>query len=157
MSPPRSNSWLTRLGGAALGLALLAAAQTAEATVITRTFNFTASGFRTPSGPAAPVDPVTGSVTVTWDNAANIATDQTAGVTVNSLNFPHGTVGINYDTGSDERDVGDTLNGVAGWNPGTTDFLLAILGSSTATPDFVFFGYTTIANTGFFTTRVPAA
>ena len=100
MSPPRSGSLLTRLGGAALGLALLAAAQTAQATVITRTYIFTASGF-TGGPPTAAFDPVMGSVTVTFDNAASINTDQTAGVTLNSLNLPHGTVGIQYNQSLD--------------------------------------------------------
>ena len=150
MSPPRSGSLLTRLGGAALGLALLAAAQTAQATVITRTYNFTASGFSTLGSPATPpVDPVTGSVTVTFDNAADSTTDQTAGVTLNSLNLPHGTVGIRYLQSIDRLTVADTLNSVGAMNGGTADFIIAILGASTSVSS-VFFGYTTIANTSGF-------
>jgi hypothetical protein len=53
----------------ALALASTGAAKTANAATITETINFTASGF-VPSG--APVDPVTGSFTITLDPTMSI-------------------------------------------------------------------------------------
>ncbi len=86
-------------GAAALGAALvLGGAGLAEAALITRTYNVTASGFVA----GAPVDPVTGSFTVTFDNASDILADTTSGITVNSLNIAVASgVGFNHSVSSD--------------------------------------------------------
>jgi hypothetical protein len=128
-------------GAAALGAALLlGGVGLAEAALITQTYNITASGF----GAGAPVDPVTGSFTVTFDNASDIA-DTTSGITVNSLNIAVGsTVGFTYYTSlGDILFIGGTNSGVFGiqLQPTTSDFLLAITGASTATPILQSFVY----------------
>ena len=98
----------------AVGLAtaaalLLGSAGLAKAALITQTYNITASGF----GAGAPVDPVTGSFTVTFDNASDILADTTSGITVNSLNIAVGSaVGFNYSTAGDILDIGGIQNGV---------------------------------------------
>ena len=65
----------------ALALASTGAAKPANATTITETVDFTASGF----GATAPVDPVMGSFTVTFDPTINTAAGTT--VTLNTINI----------------------------------------------------------------------
>jgi len=67
--------------GIALSLALSGAA--AHAAIITETVSFTATGF----GQDAPVDPVSGSFTFTFDPTLDFP-NNTPGVTVNDLNLP---------------------------------------------------------------------
>ena len=155
-----SFSWLSGLRPAALalvpllvplGAALLAGARPAEATVIAKTFIFSASSF----SPAAPTTPVNGSVTVTWNNAADIPTDTTAGITLNSLNISLGSaIAFNYFVASgpftDLLLIGGLANGAGGINAGTNDFFLRIPGASTATPVFSAFQYTTAGTSQFF-------
>ena len=155
-----SFSWLSGLRRAALalvpllvplGAALLAGARPAEATVIAKTFIFSASSF----SPAAPTTPVNGSVTVTWNNAANILTDTTAGITLNNLNISLGSaIAFNYFVAAgaltDVLVIGGIANGVLGVSAGTNDLFLRITGVSTATPGFNFFQYTPAGTSQFF-------
>lgn len=124
----------------ALALLALLAAAPANATVITRTFDFTASGF--PSG--APFNAVTGSVTVTWDDAVTIVAGQTTGITLNSMT-PSITSAISwsYIQSTDSLSIGGTASGVFGLTGGTNDWFLWISHPSTATPAFTQFLYTT--------------
>ena len=72
--------------------ALAISSATAQASTITLNYNFSVSGF--PIG--APVDPVTGSFSVTFDDAISY-TDETSGIVVSNLNIPLGSApAFNY-------------------------------------------------------------
>ena len=71
----------------AVGLAVPFGSAAAQATIINGAFFFTATGF----GTGAPVDPVIGTVTYSFDNAANFS-NVTTGVMVTNLNIA-GTLG----------------------------------------------------------------
>ena len=60
-----------------------------QADIITLNYDFSASGFL-PAG--TPVDPVTGSFSVTFDNAIGNISDTTSGVSVTNLNITLGSV-----------------------------------------------------------------
>ena len=64
--------------------ALAISSVTAKANTITLNYDFSASGF----GIGAPVDPVTGSFSVTFDADANFIGDETSGIVVSNLNIP---------------------------------------------------------------------
>jgi hypothetical protein len=125
-----------RLAGFVAGLAaamLLVAAVPARATLMTETIDFTASGL----GPGtAPVDPVTGSVTLTFDPTLEYLTPTTTGITLNSLNIPVGsTVGFEYGQGYLSIGTVDPLFGFI--FASTDDFGVLIAGIGTDTPALV--------------------
>ena len=109
---------------------LAISAATAKANTITLNYDFSASGF--PSG--APVDPVTGSFSVTFDDTL-IYTDETSGIVVN-LNIPVGSPpAFNYAPAVDVLYIFGSLD--------TPDnFLMVIGGASTASPNLSLFRYT---------------
>lgn len=83
---------MTKMRSAVCWLALaasLVSTAPALATTITRTYTFAFEDF-TPNNPgiAAPVDPLEGSFTVTFDPTVAV-NDATAGLTVNSLDLPN--------------------------------------------------------------------
>jgi hypothetical protein len=125
-------------------VALACAAAPASAAIISNTYNFTASGFTTFSGsatPAAPVDPVTGSFSVTFDNTVTVD-NVTSGITQNALNIALGsTLAFSYVANVDMLMIGGLQTNVSGILNGSDDFLLVINGVST-TPVFTTFGYT---------------
>jgi hypothetical protein len=124
----------------------IAAAAPASAAVITRTFNFSASNF-SGSG-SAPISPVVGSFTVTFDDAVFVG-QQTSGITVNSLNMVVGsTVGYGYFTPSGTMHIGGISAGVSGVFSGSDDFLLVLGGAQTASPTFAALTYTSSAFPG---------
>jgi hypothetical protein len=120
----------------------------AQAATISDLVSFTASGFST-SGGAVPVDPVTGSFTITFDPTQTY-TDQTAGISLNSLNISLGsTLSFSYSptgTNPDELIVGGLFDGASTvqYSPPTDDFWLFIT-TFTASPTFDQVGYAQVS------------
>jgi hypothetical protein len=110
----------------------LGCATPARATIISATYDFTASFARVPSGF---VNPLMGSFTLTFDNSVGDITNSTVGLTVNSLNYPN-AASINtvfsYTKLNDQLVFGGDLNGASSINPGTNDFGFAALNVSGA-------------------------
>src|SRR3954471_21157597 len=87
-------------------LAIGLAGAPANAAIINVNSDFVASGF----GPGAPVDPVTGAFSVTFDNSSSIlnsVSDLTA-----SIDISVDAIGFNYDAQSDMLIVGGLFGGV---------------------------------------------
>lgn len=97
----------------------------ASATTVTQTVNFTASGF-VPFVPAAPVNPVTGSFTFTFDPALTSFNDTS--IITNSLNISVAGVGFDYVPGADLLTIGGQVSGIPAVGVGTNDFLLVLGG-----------------------------
>ena len=139
------------LGTAAILLALSAPA---SASVVTNVYNFTASGF-TPNVGSDPVpyDPITGSVTITFDPTLTY-TNATAGITLNNLSIPLGSaISFNYDTShSGQLRIGGLNNGVSLATVGTNDFFVLLWNITTAAPIFARLDYTSSIDTSKFTT-----
>ena len=114
----------------------------ANASLETLTIDFTASGFT----PAAPVDPVQGSVTLTLDTAVAVL-DQTAGIILNNLNLQvDSPIGFQYEplalgNAIDILEIGGVAGGTAGLN--FYDFGIQIRGLESGAPVFYNLGYTT--------------
>ena len=114
----------------------------ANASLETITIDFTASHFT----PAAPVDPVQGSVTLTLDTAVAVV-DQTAGITLNSLNVQlDSPIAFQYEplalgNAIDTLVIGGVGGGAAGLN--FFDFGIIIRGLESGAPVFYALGYTT--------------
>jgi hypothetical protein len=113
-------------------------APSAHATLIKRTFGFTASSFSNLGGSdPAPTSSVTGEVTVTFDPAGGIVTNMTAGITLGSLNLPLGSaVAFNYNPFLDVLVIGGLQNGAGNLSAATNDFFVQISGASTTSPAF---------------------
>ena len=104
----------------------------ANAALVTTTFNFAATGF----GPPAPTDPVLGSFTINFDDAVN-ATNQTAGISLNSLNIPFtGNLAFTYttDPGGNFLTIGSDLNGANDVQLSTQDFRLQLFSVASGAP-----------------------
>jgi hypothetical protein len=102
-------------------------ANRASAEPITLSFDFVGSGF----GVGAPVDPVSGSFFITFDNSRNLS-EQTSGITVSNLNIAlDAPPGFAYGAIDDVLLLGGTLNGVQILGTGTNDFLFSIRNAST--------------------------
>ena len=130
------------LGSTSLGVSMGAAA------TITRLYTFSASGFEA----GAPTDPVTGSVTVTFDplvSNANLPVDAIV-LTIGTHTYTPAEVGAEYTAGLDELLVGGLLNGISAVSAGTDDFFVALTQASTLTPGFGFFVYSTAGGGIFF-------
>jgi hypothetical protein len=112
---------------AATLLILMTLADPTSATIIRATYSFTASGFE----PEAPVDPVTGSFSVTFDNSLDVR-DQASGVFVASpLNIAVGSqIGINYSPLDDTLTIGGLESGVNTIDGVFSDFAFDILNVS---------------------------
>ena len=112
-------------------------AASAQASIITLNFDFTASNF----DPVAPVDPVTGSVSLTFDN--EIAHfDDTSGISFANLNFVLDSAPAFLYLGDpvDTIVVGGLETGSGSVSPFTNDFFLVVLHAST-NPTFSFLVY----------------
>jgi len=100
----------------------------AQASLITLSYDFTASGFL-PAG--APVDPVTGSFFVMFDNSADIIND--TNITITNLNIALGSpASFTYLSGGDSLFVGGLDAGALDFVPETDDFVLGIGNASTS-------------------------
>ena len=144
---------------AAMAVALAAGiVAPAYATPVSGSFFFTATGF----GAGAPQDPVTGTVTFTFDNSAPffnapdgaIVNGLAVDVNIFGLNLPGAWVPvltyINNAMVQDVLAIGHTLNGTV-VNPGTDDWRVAFNNIST-NPSFREFAYSTALSTSVFVT-----
>lgn len=115
----------------------------ADAAVITRTYDITAAGFVPIFGSVpAPEDTAQISITVTFDNAADIP-DQTAGITLNSSNLALGSaLGFRYLAASDSLVVGGIQSQTGGTVGNSDDWAVLFGGASTGDPEFSLFFYT---------------
>jgi len=123
----------------ALATALLALAPAVvQAVPITRIFDFTYTNF----APSAPVDPVSGSVTVTFDpmSSDTFVVDLVDAFTINILTTNPAGILFEQDTALDRLTIFDPLNS-GGVAPATNDFALLIDAASTAAPVAEFFFY----------------
>jgi len=100
-----------------------------EAEPITLSFGFPATGFES----GAPVDPVTGSFTITFDNSASIL-NQTTGLTYHNLNLVLDSApAFDYGHSGDGLTLGALASGGANTvGTGENDFFFSILNVSTS-------------------------
>ena len=113
-----------------LGLAVAPA----HASIITLNYDFTATGF----GVGAPVDPVVGSFSVTFDNASDVF-DETSGITVANLNISLGfAAAFSYFSAFDQLYIGGL--GAGATNTTANDFVLFI-SSASSSPTFEYLNY----------------
>jgi hypothetical protein len=122
----------------ALGLVLLALGTSrAEAEPITLSFAFIASGFES----GAPVDPVTGAFTITFDNSTNHF-EQTTGLTYYNLNITLDSApSFDYARSEDGLLLGAAVSGTSVIGSGSNDFAFSIRNVSTnpvAGPSFIY-------------------
>jgi hypothetical protein len=110
-----------------LAVAAFAISANADAAVVTKTFDFTASQFTGSFSPAVVLPTqITGSFTVAFDDA--ILVNNIAGVVVNSLTTPY-TGGVLYRFDPRQGNIAFGANGnVGGMSPGTNDFFLGVSG-----------------------------
>jgi hypothetical protein len=119
----------------------------AQAAVVTKTYAFSAQNFF-PAASPPPVSVVTGSFTVTFDDAVDVF-DTTTGLVINDLNIPvTSTISYSYETGQyGGIRFGGRETGQGTLLLGTNDILLvvplnysaALFYSSTLTPNANFF------------------
>ena len=123
----------------------------AHAAPITLNLDFSASGF----GPDAPVDPVVGSFSVTFDNATEL-TDVTAGISVSGLNIALDSVpAFTYVIGlADFLFIGGLDSGADSVTTVTDDFTLGIELTPTGTPTSASLFYSQSASGVFFASTV---
>lgn len=125
-------------GGFIMAAALFAGAQ-AGAAEITRTYSFSMTGFSGFDPGAAPVDPLSGMFSVTFDPDAAVS-DVTAGLTVYSLNLPTtGQFAFSY-TPTGELTLGAIINPsdqVLSANFGSDDFYVSFFDPTGANPSAV--------------------
>jgi hypothetical protein len=110
----------------------------AAADPVTVSSGFLASGF----GQGAPVDPVRGWFSVTFDNSDTLR-DQTAGITLH-VNIPLDSApAFGYGALADVLVLGASEQGAQTMGPGTNDFLFGLINVST-NPIPVDFGYSQV-------------
>jgi hypothetical protein len=115
----------------------------ASAGTVSDLVTFNATDFQTINIPA-PVNPVTGSFTISFDPTLDY-TDSTTGISLNSLNIVLGsTLSFTYNHTNDFLQVGGLANGAGTiqYSPSTDDFYLQIFGLGAGTPTFNQLGYT---------------
>jgi PEP-CTERM motif-containing protein len=126
-----------RIVVAVVGLLFALVTSRAEAESITLSSGFVASGFED----GAPVDPVIGSFTITFDNSTNLR-DQTTGVTYHNLNLVLDSApSFDYGRFADVLILGAAVGGTAEVGTGTNDFFFNIYDASThpfAGPGFTY-------------------
>ena len=112
----------------ALVLVLLAhGASRAEAEPITLSFGFIANGFES----GAPVDPVTGAFTITFDNSTT-RIDQTTGLTYHNLNIALDSApSFDYARFEDSLLLGAAVSGTSVVGSGSNDLSFSIFNVST--------------------------
>ncbi len=138
-------------------LAFALSVASAQANTITLNYDFSATGY----GVSAPVDPVTGSFSVTFDNATDLI-DVTSGITLTGLNIALDSApSFTYLQSIDELSIGGLENGANNGVSQTNDFVLVLQNVSTA-PSLAVLSYVqsgTGPNDGFvgFGTLTPTA
>jgi hypothetical protein len=131
------NALRPNASGIAIVLALLAlplSGHYASATLITRTYNFTASQF----DGSPPQSIVIGSVTVTFDPQGPEVTDLIGNAWLNSINISFSPADIAYDyfPSGPVLFIGGIENGVASMISGTDDFTLTFYVDALGRPSF---------------------
>jgi hypothetical protein len=128
-----------------LGVALVFAPPVGAAP-ITQTYDFSAAGFSAFSGEAPPTDPVTGSVTVTFDPALTSLDFPVDAITltIGAHTYSAAEVTADFPFGAgDALLIGATVKTNGEMENGTDDFSFVIDDASTGNPTLVLFGYTT--------------
>jgi hypothetical protein len=158
----RAKSAMCRLGRVAVFIPAFAVP--AAAAPITRTYDVTVNNVHDMTGNnvAAPVNPVIGSFTVTFDPALGTIVNQTSGITVNSLNVTVGSaIAFSYNAANtNEVQIGGLDQGTGGLTDGLSDFLVDIFDASGPQPLFGNMEYTifaTTAATGQFSSFGPSS
>ena len=125
MRPCRGSITLTTL-------LVLSGASRADADTIRLSATFVASGFRPTSGSSvAPVDPVMGSFSITFDNSANLQ-EQSKGLSFSNFNITlDGPPAFAYGVVADALVIGSLFNGAQTVGGGTNDFVFGINNAST--------------------------
>jgi PEP-CTERM motif len=122
---------------AALTVAGSFACAPAQAAPGTETYHFTASGF----GPGAPSDPVSGSITLSFDSALPVAGASVDSIALDIAGHEYATANTAFGFNGLDLFVDGTLNGTAVL-PGTDDFFLEgsvnPQGQFTFSPSFVY-------------------
>ena len=124
---------------ASIATAFTLVAGASDATVVTQAFSLTASGFEV----GAPVEPVSGLFTFTYDDAAFLTPPSAVGLTLSGFNVPYaGPALFSYVKGSNLLVVGNNLGGFGSFtvSPATPGFGFAITNVST-TPTVSSFTY----------------
>ena len=124
---------------ASIATAFTLVAGASNATVVTQAFSLTASGFEA----GAPVEPVSGLFTFTYDDAAFLTPPSAVGLTLSGFNVPYaGPALFSYIKGSNLLVVGNNLGGFGSFtvSPATPGFGFAITNVST-TPTVSSFTY----------------
>ena len=122
-------------------LALGPTATSAHASIITLDYDFSITNFFDISfgGDPAPVDPVTGSFSVTFDDASFLL-DVTSGLTLNiNIDLDSAPSFSYFFPFTSAFAIGGLINGTTGLNPGTNDFAFAFFGAPTNLVPFGFF------------------
>jgi hypothetical protein len=129
-----------------IGTCLWMVVASGEAATITRTYLFSASEF----GAGAPTDPVSGSVTVTFDptvNNFNLPVDAIS-LTIAGHTYTVAEVGAIFSSGSNGVFlIGGRVTGILGIDAFTDDFIFIIRQATTPTPRFDSFEYATSTTT----------
>ena len=90
----------------------------AGASAVTNTYEFAASGF----GPGAPADPLSGSITLSFDPALPVSAAAIESITLDIGTHPFTTADVSFGFNGLELFMYGTLNGTA-LLPGSDDFL----------------------------------
>jgi hypothetical protein len=122
----------------------------AFASPITRTYDFTVTNVvdHTGNNVPVPVNPVIGSITVTFDPSLGTIINQTTSIIVNNLNITVGLpIAFSYNaTNTDELQIGGLQGGTSSLTEGTNDFVLDIFNASGVMPFFGNLDYTILAS-----------
>jgi hypothetical protein len=132
----------------------LSCAATAHATLITRTFDFSATGFYGGLGPEvpAPVDPLVGSFTVTFDPTLDVE-GKTTGIVLHSLNLRfEGPISYSYQVGGEELSMGGPEIPAVGAPAGLDSFGVQIDNAATSDPFLQVANYSQVGTTYFTST-----
>ena len=117
---------LSVLCSAILTAALPSAA--AQGSTITSTIDFTATAFTTYGSGSPPVDPVMGSVTVTYDPTVSV-TNETSGIHLNYLNINLGSpISFSYNAAVSGITIGGLAFDANGYVYGIDDFIFSLSG-----------------------------
>ena len=126
---------------------------------ITHTYEFSAVGFSAFSGAVPPTDPVTGSVTVTFDatlTSLDFPVDAIA-LTIGGHTYSAAEVTADFPFGlGDALLIGATVKTNGELENGTDDFAFVINDASTGNPSLALFAYTTVDTVDLFETTTGA-
>ena len=123
----------------------------ARADLMTYTYDFTASGFTSYYGSTVPFDPVTGSITVSFDTAMSYP-GQPSDIWLNSLNIPLASaLSFSYSPSDERMIIGGLQSGTGGVASGTDDFWLIFYGGEN--PSFSSVVYSISGYSDFFKTN----